>query len=319
MAIGNIARKVVSDSIKKRMGDYSPAAMALAQDPVSKYTNKLDKYENKLLSKIPGSRQLLGTVRFGGGMFGGFQFPANPRLVGMISSDGSQDLPDQYKVRITSSFLNTTVVAYLQDQTSFRITSEWEPFLPMAVSGVANQLSQLVTGHSLVSRFMTRRIWKGTSPVEISLTLQFRALTSAYTDVVQPVKSLMQMALPSSADPITIGRFKLPFLSPPGPDPYSGEAVNQQALASVSDSDRQTIQSIVRETKAGDLISIHIGTFLQFHSVIVREVNPVFDQMMDEHGNPLSASVTMVFETYEILTKEQVDGTSGSPGIFIRK
>ena len=58
------------------------------------------------------------------------------------------------------------------------------------------------------------------------------------------------------------------------------------------------------EFGSGDNVTIYIGSYLVFEKVVIKEVNPVFDTRVTREGWPISAEVSVVFETYEILTKE---------------
>lgn len=233
------------------------------------------------------------------------------KKVGWVHPDSSP-LPEEYLIKITSSGLNppTMVVAMMQEKVGFQVTSDWEPFIPIGgLTQMANAATQLATGKSLVSRFTSRRIWKGTSPVKISLGLKFESVENTYTDVVAPVLALMQMALPFSGDRIRIGNVSLPLLAPPGPDPFrlSGSGEIQKVVRKAGTGTAKVLtQAGVRGKEAGgDWIDVQIGKYLKFSSVIIQSVSPVFDTRLSADGGyPISAEVNVNIETYEIMTKE---------------
>lgn len=207
-----------------------------------------------------------------------------------------------YKVCINSSNLNTTVVAALQEQVTFRITSEWDSFIPIGNFKLANVLMQM-GGHTPVTKFSTRRIWKATSPITLNLKLKFQTVTDTLKNVIQPYMALMQMILPGEGEALNasmlpgmgsvnfLKKKSVSFLTPPGPGPFyskSGPTVGGKTITGL---------------RGGDNISIGIGRFLFLNRVIIREVVPVFDTKMDENGWPVSAEISVVVETYEVMTK----------------
>lgn len=261
-----------------------------------------------VLSKVPALSGLtsmkstsLGKVVFGESASDSSLF-RNLQSVGTTTNDGEEQVDSRYKIYVSSAQVGKTVEAVLQDKISLKITSEWEPFLPLGtVSQVANSATQLVGGVSLLSRFMTRRIWKGTSPIGITITLQFESINNTYNDVVDPVISLMKMALPYEDNDLQVFGAKIPLVSPPGPSPFTtgNDNVSNDQKLSTGDVDK-----IANSLKKGDQISIKIGNFMKFDSVIISEVTPEVSNRMSVDGFPISASVSISFETYEIITRE---------------
>jgi hypothetical protein len=90
----------------------------------------------------------------------------------------------------------------------------------------------------------------------------------------------------------------LPLLSPPGPSPFSWEGI----LSSRKPVNELNISSIVEGTKGGDRIILQLGKFLNFDDVIIREVSTAYHIKMDTFGDPISADINVVLETYEIPT-----------------
>lgn len=235
----------------------------------------------------------------------------NPKQVGWIHSDGMK-LADEYKIKITSrgSSPPVMVVGAMQEKTGFRITSDWEPFVPIGgLTQLANATTQFVSGRALVSRFSSRRSWKGTTPVTINLELKFESVEHTHRNVVAPVLALMQMALPGAGV----------LLKPPGPDPFRLPEKVKSAIRTAGEVSADLLSTVgIKSTglknmqfrderSGGDWITVEIGKYLKFESVIVKSVNPVFDtKMSTDGGYPISANVGVEIETYEILTKESL-------------
>lgn len=243
-------------------------------------------------------------------------------------ADGSP-APDVYLARITSIRNKWSVVGLLQEDIQMRVESRWDPFIPAAMLAKGNMLLQLVSEKSglsggpksLVTKASTRRLWVGSTPMVINLKLKFEAINDSAKDVVAPCRILQSLALPSepgtevntsdvqsrasefAKSPWDLSTGSelikaLPLLSPPGPSPFSWEGI----LSSRKPVNELNISSIVENSKGGDRIILQLGKFLNFDDVIIREVSTAFHIKMDTFGDPISADINVVFETYEIPT-----------------
>lgn len=228
---------------------------------------------------------------------------------------------DVYLARITSIRNRWSVVGLLQEDIQMRVESRWDPFIPASMLAKGNMLMQLISEKagvaggpkSLVTKASTRRLWVGSTPMVISLKLKFESITDSAKDVVAPCRILQSLALPSEpgtstnvnpqAKPTTIAAAlnvikSLPLLSPPGPSPFSWEGI----LSSRKPVNELNISSIVENSKGGDRIILQLGKFLNFDDVIIKEVSTAFHIKMDTFGDPISADINIIFETYEIPT-----------------
>lgn len=236
---------------------------------------------------------------------------------------------DVYLARVTSIRNKVSVVGLLQEDILMRVESRWDPFIPVAMLAKGNMLMQMMTEaggggpKSLVTKAASRRLWVGTTPMTLSLKLKFEAINDSYKDVVEPCRILQSLALPSeptagvSKDTETaVNKLKsdqtlgnvwnvvktLPFLSPPGPSPFSWEGI----LSSRKPINELNISSIIEGTKGGDRIMLQLGKFLRFDDVIIKEVSTAFHIKMDESGDPVSSDISIIFETYEIPTVQSL-------------
>lgn len=243
------------------------------------------------------------------------------RVLG-LANDGSGQIPEAYKVRITSISLpevtgaeSVEVVAVIQENMNMKVESAWEPVMNVAsMAGLANQMVQFATKMSLVTKHSSRRIWRGSSPITLSLPLKFQAYSDPRREVVEPCISLQKMALPSQAK-----NENIPFLAPPGPSPFALSGTEStkaprrlnilqrgvvKALALPPGVGEKDVEDFLRK---GEQISVNIGRFMTFKSVIVKEAEVVWGNKYSDSGYPVSAEVMLTFETYEMLTKQDLD------------
>jgi hypothetical protein len=239
---------------------------------------------------------------------------------GYINPD-SRKVPPEYLIKITSYRNLSTVIGIIQDSVNIRVESTWEPLLPTNMLAFANKVSQAIKKVSLINRATSRRVWMGTSPLTISLTLRFEAVKDAYNEVVAPGLWLQAFALPSEPErshqfdmqkfgdvfqnqgPIAAAKYgleHLPLVYPPGPTPFAWEGILKKDVKYKDLSQTQILQ----ELHGGDLIRIEIGKFFTLWNVIIRDVSALYDPKFDRNGNPISGKVDLIIESYEMMTTD---------------
>ena len=224
--------------------------------------------------------------------------------------DVQGDIPPQYIITIQNSY-NRVVRAALQEAFSMSTTSEWIPFLNPKLSDTLVKATALFH-MSLFPRFASRRVWRGTSPIQMKLRLKFEAVNDSWREVVLPCLRLMQMSLPGTGQrrPFSwiegLSNVAVPVLEPPGPSPFmlDDNIKTNWDTGNLTDV-RNRLNSIV--ASGSDQIRIKIGRLLQFDNVIVENVQVEYSNKFDMNGRPIGAVVDIAFSTYEIYTKEAIE------------
>jgi len=221
---------------------------------------------------------------------------ANHRSIIELGYKGKR-VAEPYIVRIRTNdenFTNITVVrAIMQEEIQLRTSSRWEAFGQGSLLGtIGERILQFGWNTTATFAFMSRRMWRGTTPIELNLKLQFEAENDALEEVVKPTLVLQQLALPGvrkTFKPWIISKPLLKYfgdnevtvLYPPGPSPF--------------------INSV------GDQITVSVGEFLKFSSVVIKDISVKYAPKLTVDGYPISSVVNVQFETYEIVTKEGLD------------
>jgi len=220
--------------------------------------------------------------------------PKEYKRVGVLSS--KTGIPEAYLTTITSKALQCVVSSVVQQKINFLVNGIWEPYPGMGmINEFLDLIPQALFGVTLVQPWMKRRQWRGSTPIKITLTLRFEAIDDAINDVVAPCMYLQMMTLPQEAGRLeyveqegTANESRehlLSVYSPPGPTPFS---VFEDPIL------------------GGDKINITIGKFLHFDNVIVTECDLEIASRFTSDGFPISATANVVFETYEMMTKEKL-------------
>lgn len=182
------------------------------------------------------------------------------------------------------------IKALLQEKIDLATEADWAPLTAASViTGFSQELAAL-GGRSLANRWLSRRIWRGTSPIDFTLNLRFEAINSAMREVVMPCRELQRMSLPYVGDK-ALGEF---FLSPPGPSPIQ--------IGIKADG-----KTAIEAGSRGEIIDIKIGKLLFIRRCVVKRVNISYFPRFEAGGNPLGAQVQINFQTFEIITKEDLD------------
>jgi len=254
-------------------------------------------------------------------------------LVGYVMPDG-RPIPQEYLITVTSIRNRCSIVSPMQEPIRMEVESRWDPFIPSSILNEGNIIAQAMTRGktSLITRASSRRIWQGSSPIRLNLKMKFQAINNAVREVVEPVRLLQAIALPSepknngkgadvghlldaakdlfsfdiSGAAANANKFlsTVPLVSPPGPTPFTVDGILDLGEASTN---QRTKENEIREgLQGGDVIIIEIGRFLTFYNVIVSRVSEEIPVMMTREGDPVSAVVDIQFETYEMITTEEL-------------
>lgn len=219
-----------------------------------------------------------------------------------------RDVPDEYIVEIhdqrPASYVSSqgtgvyrgtskykfkeevTVRALLQHDISIKTTARWGALT--AASFAPKMVAEAVlaaTGRALITKWGSRQIWTGTSPLDFTLNLRFEAINDSEKEVLAPCRELQRMILPYTRG----AHGNQVLMLPPGP----------LAIGS--------IRKFLGAADEGEIISIRIGKFMTMSKVIILEVNHNIKNRWEEGGNPVSADVSVHFQTYEVLTKNSLE------------
>lgn len=195
-----------------------------------------------------------------------------------------------YKVIITHQGAGGVVQGWVPETFQIAVTSQFsQPFGQGISNSTAGQATKAWMGRALTSQSMTAQVWEGSQPIEITLEIEFVAETDPKKEVLEPIKKLLKMTMPSKDGSN--------LLRPPGPK-YS-DIVDWKAFL---DPSRPTGKSGVEGS-----ISIAIGKFVYFDNVVIESVNSTFHSMMHSSGIPLRATVAVTFKTFFVPVSEDLD------------
>lgn len=196
---------------------------------------------------------------------------------------------DLYRVKIIADSLGGTpaaIKAWAPEEMSFSVESTWDAPFESAGSSIATAAAAL--GFSVQTKAQSTQVWKGTTPIQITMPFRFFAESqeTADADIINPMMNLMKLAVPDLKHNAT-------FLDPPGPIIPSVK----NALVNVSGG----------KINKGDQISIEIGRFLRFPNVIISAVNVTIPLKMTADHVPLTSTVEVTFRTFNIVTKPDLE------------
>lgn len=266
----------------------------------------------------------------------------------MIGSDAQAMKELAYKAFVVCHEQDILVEAWLPEQVGNDVNANYEPPFAQGIGGdgqVANALK--LAGLSLTTQALTVQVWQGGSYINFSLTFIFQAENSGKDDVMTPIKNLMRLMMPKESSPGGLLRAPGPHLDPKksltnatvnkivssGADALtdlgnavtglfkSGSGINGQGfgtqVSNAADKLAQPISSAIVNSVTNN-ISLYLGQFQYFPSVVVTDVSPTFDVVLGPDNNPVRASVVVAFRTYYVPTENDLElmfpsATSGRP------
>lgn len=223
-----------------------------------------------------------------------------PQLSGKMPIVGYKgtDVPEEYIVTILSAQSAPggtgpiVVRGILQEEVTIFTGSKWESFID-SIRGntwgnIAELAGQAFFNVSLQTAVTSRRVWRGTEPLSLTLNLRFEEEYNSNIEVMQACEALQCMVLPGE-DENALG-----LLIPPGPSPF--------------------INGIGLKTRSKEFISVYIGGALSFVNVIIKSVSVSYQVRMGTDGFFKAAKVSIVFETYEVITKNRLRNSGAKGG-----
>lgn len=224
---------------------------------------------------------------------------------------------------------------YLEQALSFGVTAQYsQPFASALDGGGAISGLMRTLGVMPLTQFLTTEIWYGSSSIEFSLDFVIYAEENARSDVVDPIKQLMALVIPSVT--------KLGFLQTPGP--YLGKKTNVSsttalnaagdaigslasatagaAMSTVTNGFASGVkkelagikksQATIREAfGTNNKISLVIGTFAFFSEVVITGVEVSPRVLWDSEGKPTYSQVRVGFKTYRTPVVSDIDKIFG--------
>ncbi len=199
--------------------------------------------------------------------------------------DNRPRLQNKIGVRTKQSTQRQKVIirALLQEKFEMATESDWAPLTAATIVTRMGAETAALFQRSLVSRWLSRRIWRGTSPIDFTLKLRFEAESDALREVKLPCVELQRLNLPYVGNKVA-GEY---FLSPPGPAPIQLGTPDDKGF--------------------GEIINITIGGLVYIKRCVVKRVAVTYHDRFEIGGLPMGADVLINFQTYEIMTKESLD------------
>lgn len=178
-----------------------------------------------------------------------------------------------YKVRIQNHGMSAAgaVVAYIPENFALRLQNQWEQvFSNLLQNNTIADFASGFTGAAPFIKELTGHVWRGTEAITFQLKLLFDAVTDVNADVYAPIEKLVTWASPYQANSV--------LLAAPGPN-------------------------LMDQTER---LSLRIGRFMYFDSVIISNMDVQFETAMHSSGIPIAAEVDIEFRTFYTLTRDDI-------------
>jgi hypothetical protein len=241
-----------------------------------------------------------------------------------------------YKAFVICSDQNIVVDAWLPETVGVDVNATYDAPYAQGLGEASQKLGAFAQfiGMNLTTQALTAQIWQGGAFINFQIPFIFQAETSAEKDVMDPIKKLLRLTMPK--DPTNGGGG---ILEAPGPHvdikklaAASGKGIEEfvskdlpqmwdsakkvyhekglvSAGAAVKDAANNTAQRMSQAlvNSVVNNISLYIGQFLYFPSVVITDVSPTFDMTLDGTGKPTRATVDVSFRTFYVPTQNDIE------------
>jgi hypothetical protein len=243
-----------------------------------------------------------------------------------------------YKALVICSDQNIIVDAWLPETVGLDVNANYDAPYAQGIGAINDKLGALAQfiGMNLTTQAMTAQLWQGGSFINFQIPFIFQAESNAEIDVMRPIKDLLRLTMPR--DPSVGG-----ILEAPGPHidiKKLAQNASQAGQSSLSNLTSQGASGLVDTAKQvvnngldmNDLakakdqanniakqasrlivnsvvnnISLYIGKFMYFPSVVVTDVSPTYDVVLNNAGKPMRATVNVGFRTFYIPTQNDIE------------
>lgn len=242
--------------------------------------------------------------------------PANNSKGGLATTSTNSNAIDRspnaaYSINFFSQLYNgesIAVTAYLPERVNMSVTSEYgTPFMNLAPANLMGEVGggalAGIMGTTGMIQAMSIKVWQSSQGLTLQVPLVFMSDTDPKENLIN-IMNLYKLSVPSSPG----GPFGL--LRAPGPN-YAGLDKLKKIGASLGrelgdlvtgQEQNNFTQDVVNVLKEGiqNQISVTIGTYLKFDSVVVDNVDVDFESIISAPqygGRPWKAEVNVQFST----------------------
>lgn len=190
--------------------------------------------------------------------------------------------------------LGEEVYLYTTQELQTSISQSYEPLLPSGSNVLLTLLSSATKGRIPSGQIKQQgfQIWKGTSPVNISLTCELVMNESGKKDVVGPVATLQSYAVPGVNGSTLV---------PPGPSIFraleglGGDTKVGGMIQQVIDSARNA-----GLTEEKGTLYIKVGSFLTLPNMVLENVSCTWSTSFDDEFYPIKCTLSLDLKGTEI-------------------
>lgn len=209
---------------------------------------------------------------------------------------------------------------YIDGEFDLKTSSNFNSLWKASSNSLLNIVSSSFTfgGKSLPSgQFAMQgvQVWESTEPLEFTISAHLYMNDDAFTDVVAPAMTLINLSLPTKKASVIgdengnvkIGTFtiNLTTLIPPGPNIDAILRANGSTTSGVDLGD-------LKSTESKGVFTITIADYVTIPNVIIKGVDAQFSKILDEEGYPIECELSFEFRTLEIATTDMINNILSS-------
>jgi len=254
-----------------------------------------------------------------------------------------QNCNADFLVTITQHDQHISISAPMPDTFNMDFSAEYEaPFAQALGANIPGAKLAKYGGYTLQSQVMTAQVWQGSSSTELNVMIEFHAENDPIAEVHNPIMELCKLVsptvsdtgvfltapgpridwtkIPAAAQQILTGTTDvIAALAASNATPGQTNDTDSQASTPTTQPNSQSTQDSTSDKKAANValqalksavknqISITIGNYLHYDSVVITNVQLTFSSTIDDAtGLPVHAKADIRFKPFFMLTADDL-------------
>ncbi|MDA3856023.1 MAG: hypothetical protein PF569_07205 [Candidatus Woesearchaeota archaeon] len=186
----------------------------------------------------------------------------------------------------------------LESDISLGISNDYQPLLSGGIASAISLVSSATKG-KIPAGFRQQgfQVWRGSSPVELKLSVSLHMVTSGKLDVAEPAKSLIAYSVPHLKENGW-------GLVPPGAS--ISAILGDGKIKELKDNYNIDIKNWFDVDSGKGFVSISIGNYLNLSQCIIKNVIPTYSLQEDSEGYPISCKLDIDISTLDIVNDKMI-------------
>lgn len=172
------------------------------------------------------------------------------------------------------------------------------------LDGAANKIKQIardLEGRTGITKLNSRQVFTGMPPIKVTLTLHFRAISDAQTEVVEPYQRLLEFAMPQMLAQDGLVANAIEGSGNVEYDKFLKARTTLEGVRSAGDN----FLKVMFPSSAPMMVGFIYGNN-RYPAMVIESISNPLDGPMDSEGRPIQRAVQLTLATLTALDREDI-------------